>query len=400
MQDSLNTTLLIIAEHPVTVLEAFAVGLIAVLLALLFVGAALMRATRARTEEAMLAAEREREMELRFAELARAQAESAGRLSAMSEGLVARQGELARLVGERLDGVTHRLGQSLDTATRATHDSLSKLGERLAVIDNAQANIASLAGEVVSLKDILANKQARGAFGQGRMETIIADALPPSAYEFQATLSNGKRPDCIIRVPGTSEVLTIDAKFPLEAVTAWREGANEADRKAAGQRLRGDIARHAGDIADKYLIPGETQDIALMFVPSESIYADLHESFDDAVQKAYRARVILVSPSFLMLAIEVVQQIMRDARMREQANAIQAEVGHLTADIGRLRDRVVNLQRHFGQANEDVTQILTSADKISRRGARIEAMEFEGEAQPAERLPNPTVIRRDLLAGE
>jgi DNA recombination protein RmuC len=173
--------------------------------------------------------------------------------------------------------------------------------------------------------------------------------------------------------------LAIDAKFPLEAITALREAKTDEERKRAAQRLRQDMGKHVGDIAQKYLIPGETQELALLFVPSESVYADLYDGFDDIVQKAYRARVVLVSPSLLMLAIQVIQQIQKDARMREAAGRIQAEVGHLMDDLKRLRDRVDNLDRHFGQATEDIRQIIVSADKVERRAARIEELEFESE---------------------
>jgi DNA recombination protein RmuC len=192
----------------------------------------------------------------------------------------------------------------------------------------------------VSLQEILANKQARGAFGQGRMEAIVRDGLPASAYEFQFKLSNNTRPDCVIRVPGDDRLMVVDAKFPLEAVTAFREAATEDDKRAAMARVRQDVGKHITDIAEKYLIPGETQDMALMFVPSESVYCELYDCFDDMFQKAYRAKVTIVSPSLLMLAIQVIQQIRKDAKMREAADKILAEVGHLVTDVQRLRDRV------------------------------------------------------------
>src|SRR5439155_21448011 len=214
----------------------------------------------------------------------------------------------------------------------------------------------------------------RGAFGQGRMEIIVEDGLPKDCYQFQFTLSNNCRPDCAVFLPD-KRPLVIDAKIPLEAVTALREAKSDDERKQAAARLRQDVSRHIGDIASKYLIPGETQELALMFVPSESVYAELHDGFDDVVQKAYRAKVVIVSPSLLMLAIQVIQQIQRDARMREAADQIHAEVGHLMDDLKRLHERVLKLQQHFGQANEDVRQILISAEKIEKRGARIREVE-------------------------
>ena len=311
-------------------------------------------------------------------ELARLQAETTVRIEAMRDMLAGRQAELHRAVNERLDSVTHHLSQSMTTTRQHTVENLQKLNERLAVIDHAQKNITDLASQVTSLQGVLANKQQRGAFGQGRMEIIVQDGLPKGCYEFQLTLSNRSRPDCAVFLPD-KRPLVIDAKFPLEAVTAFREAKTDDERKQAAARMRQDLGRHVGDIADKYLIPGETQDLALMFVPSESIYAELHDGFDDIVQKAYRAKVVIVSPSLLMLAIHVVQQIQRDARMREAADKIHAEVGHLMDDIERLHERVLNLQKHFGQANEDVRQILISAEKVEKRAARIREVEFDGE---------------------
>jgi DNA recombination protein RmuC len=333
-------------------------------------------------------------------ELARLQAETAVRIEGMRDLLAGRQAELHRAVNERLDSVSHHLNQSMTTSRQHTVESLQKLNERLVVIDNAQRNITDLASQVTSLQGVLTNKQQRGAFGQGRMELIVQDALPKGCYEFQLTLSNKSRPDCAVFLPDRRP-LVIDAKFPLEAITAFREAKSDEERKQAAARLRQDLGRHVGTIADKYLIPGETQDLALMFVPSESIYADLHDGFEDIVQKAFRSKVVIVSPSLLMLAIQVVQQIQRDARMREAADQIHAEVGHLVDDLKRLHERVAKLQQHFGQANEDVRQILISAEKIERRGTRIQEVEFEGEDRPvAEAVVIPAPIQRRLHAGE
>jgi DNA recombination protein RmuC len=328
-------------------------------------------------------------------ELARLQAETAVRIEGMRDLLAGRQAELHRAVNERLDSVSHHLNQSMTTSRQHTVESLQKLNERLVVIDTAQRNITDLASQVTSLQGVLTNKQQRGAFGQGRMELIVQDGLPKSCYEFQFTLSNKSRPDCAVFLPDRRP-LVIDAKFPLEAITAFRDAKGEDERKQAAARLRQDLGRHVGSIADKYLIPGETQDLALMFVPSESIYADLHDGFDDVVQKAFRSKVVIVSPSLLMLAIQVVQQIQRDSRMREAADQIHAEVGHLMDDLKRLHERVLKLQQHFGQANEDVRQILISAEKIERRGTRIQEVEFGGEDRPATDavvIPAPMPLR-------
>lgn len=318
------------------------------------------------------------------------------RVQVMGELLAKAQSQLQQTVHERLDAVTARLGESMQNSTQHTAEHLQQLNARLAVIDSAQRNITDLASQVTNLQNVLSNKQTRGAFGQVRMEMIIQDGLPRDCYEFQATLSNKARPDCVVHLPDGPS-LVIDAKFPLEAVTAFREAKSDEERKLAIARVRGDIAKHVGDISDKYLIPGETQDMALMFVPSESIYAELYDGFDDIFQKAYRAKVIIVSPSLLMLAIQVIQQIRRDARMREAAGKILIEVGLLTADVSRLRDRVENLDKHFGQASIDIKQIVTSADKIVNRGERIRDVEFGDTPPSADILPGPGVR---LEAGE
>jgi len=322
------------------------------------------------------------ELDDRLAQLMRAQHEANGRVDAMGRALAGRQAEMARAMSERLDGVTHRFGQSMAQSTRHTLQSLQALHERLGIIDRAHDNLTDLTDQVTTLRDVLANKQARGAFGQARMESIVQDGMPKGAFAFQYTLSTGKRPDCVVFLPD-QRPLCIDAKFPLEAVTALREARSDDDRKAASQRLRTDVMRHVADIAEKYLIPGETQDTALMFVPSESVYAEIHDGFDDVIQKAYRMRIVLVSPSLLMLAIQVMQQILKDARMRDAADQIRTEVLNLSDDLARLRERVTKLQSHFSQASDDVRQILISADKIERRAARIEELDFADAEAPA-----------------
>jgi DNA recombination protein RmuC len=306
------------------------------------------------------------------------------KIAAMGELLAGAQTRLQETVNQRLDAVTLNLGESLKSSTKNTTDHLQQLHARLAVIDSAQKNITDLASQVTSLQQVLGNKQSRGAFGQAQMEAIISDRLPKDCYDFQATLSNRARPDCCIHLPN-GPTLVVDAKFPLEAVTAFRESGSEEEKKAAMARVRQDVSKHIADIAEKYLIPGETQDMALMFVPSESLYCELYDSFDDLFQKAYRAKVTIVSPSVLMLAVQVIQQIRKDAKMREAADRILKEVGMMIADVQRLKDRVDNLSKHFGQAEKDIDQIVVSAEKILSRGEKIQEVEFDD----AEALPEP-----------
>jgi DNA recombination protein RmuC len=309
------------------------------------------------------------------------------RLDEMGRWLHGAHGQLKQTVDTRLDAVTAQLGESLQNSAKNTSDHLQQLHARLAVLDSAQKNITDLATTVTSLQTVLASKQARGAFGQSRMEIIVQDGLPKDCYAFQDTLSNKTRPDCCVYLPDSPK-LVIDAKFPLEAVTLFREAKTDDEKKSASARIRQDVGKHIADIADKYLIPGETQELALMFVPSESIYAELYDGFDDIFQKAYRAKIIIVSPSLLMLAIQVIQQIRKDARMREAASKIVSEVALLMADVNRLRDRVDNLDKHFGHVSKDIAQIVTSADKIMDRGERIQQVEFEREPETAPILPS------------
>jgi DNA recombination protein RmuC len=373
----------------VTAGQALAATAALFLLLLLILAISLWRAGRARAEAAAEAERMARETGLRMAGILQAQAEMQGRMSAVAATISSRQAELNQSIGQRLDAMTGRIGQTMAEQTKSTHENLARLQERLAVIDTAQNNIQSLAGQVVQLQAILSNKQTRGAFGQSRMEAIVADGLPHGAFTFQDTLSNGSRPDCTVRMPNGSPPLVIDAKFPLEAWNAIRAAAEldpsgEAHRSAQ-QAFRRDIDVHIKAISEKYLIPGETHDTAFMFVPSESVFAEIHEKFEVVVQRAHRARIVIVSPSLLMLSIQVIQSILKDASMREQAHLIQNEVVRLMEDLGRLEERVRKLQAHFGQASKDIDDILVSASKVAKRGQKIEALEFK-ESAPAEAI--------------
>ena len=372
----MDQLLFVVAGQAVTLATLLTGGAALAFLLLVAVLVAGARQSRARAIETEEQARRAEELEDRLIELTRSQSEMAGRVQSMTEILAHRQGELARAVAERLDATSYRMGESLARASEATHENLTRLNERLALVDQARASLGELSGQVMSLRATLANKQARGAFGEGRLQAIIADALPRETFAFQHTLASGRRADCAIFLPGDRRPLLVDSKFPLEAITAFRESASPEARKQAETRLKQDVGKHITDIAERYLVAGETQDVALMFVPSESVYADLHEHFDDVIQRAFRARVVLVSPSLLMLAVQVVQAIAKDARMREQADRIRAECGALVEDVKRLRERVGNLAKHFGQMGDDVAQALTSADKIARRGGRIAQLEF------------------------
>jgi DNA recombination protein RmuC len=336
-----------------------------------------IRAGKRRAANEAAALERARQAEMKMAQLVESQNELTGRMQELGSSLVNRQTELGTAVNQRLDAMGGRIGQSITDTTKNTQESLAKLQERLAVIDKAQDNITGLAGQVVELQNILSNKQTRGAFGEGRMKAIVQDGLPMGSYEFQATLSNSNRPDCLIHMPNDTPSLVIDAKFPLEAWNAIRAAESPERAKIAAQAFKRDVEVHLKAISEKYLITGETQDTAFMFVPSESIFAEIHENFESLIQKAHRSRVVIVSPSLLMLSIQVIQSVLKDTRMREQAHLIQGEVMRLMEDVGRLDDRVRKLDTHFRQAQKDVEMILTSSDKVTKRSTKISDLDFE-----------------------
>jgi len=313
--------------------------------------------------------------------LARSQGEISGRLQALSENMVVTQAALNKTVEERLDAVSNRMGQSLQASAAKAADGMGALQTRLAVIDQAQKNITELSSQVVSLQDILSNKQARGAFGQIQLNDLVIAALPPAAYAFEFTLSNRRRVDCLILLPNPPGPIGVDAKFPLEGYRALRAAIDEPARKAARRAFATDLLKHVGDIADRYIVPGETADSALMFLPSEAVYAEIHANFFDVLEKSYRAKVWIVSPTTLMATLHTVRAVLKDARMQEQAHLIQREVQLLLGDVGRLRKRTSNLESHFARANEDVREILISADKVVKRGEAIEDVQV-ADARP------------------
>lgn len=367
-------------QTPILNWHMFLLGLAFVILIWLFLRNNKNERMERRIQAEMEARARASEAETQMAALLQSQSEMQGRMQTMAELFGTRQAELNKSVQERLDQMGSRLGQTVAEQTKSTHENLAKLQERLAVIDTAQNNIQSLAANVVELQSILSNKQTRGAFGQSRMEAIIADGLPSDAYEFQATLSNQTRPDCLIRMPNDAPSLVIDAKFPLEAWNTIRDASDDTQIKQAMQQFRRDMDVHIKAISEKYLLSGETQDTAFLFVPSESIFAEIHENHEAIVQKALRARVVIVSPSLLMLSVQVVQAVLKDVRMREQAHLIQGEVTRLIEDISRLDDRVQKLQTHFTQAQKDIDSITISSSKVTKRGRKIEQLEFETPA--------------------
>jgi DNA recombination protein RmuC len=300
------------------------------------------------------------------------QGEIGGQFTASREA----QEALTRTLNERLAALEQRMGEGLAASAKQAGESFVSITERLSVIDSAQKNITELSGHVVSLKAIFSDKQARGAISQDQMEAIVAEHLAPDQYEFQASLSNGKIVDCAIKIPNVAARIVADSKFPHEGFKALREAETEEARKAAMVQVRNDIQKHVKDISEKYLIPGETQTPAIMFVPSDSMYAELHANFPESIRRARQSQVVLASPHVFMLVISTLQGLMRDAKMREQADMIRKEVGTMMKDVRLLGERVEKLQRHFNQADGDIKDILISRDKVVSRGEKIEKVEL------------------------
>lgn len=301
----------------------------------------------------------------------------AGGLHHVSETQVVSQTAMLQLMEQRLAEVSRQMGESLHGTSTRTARSLGELQQRLETIDKAQANIEKLSGNVLNLQDILSNKQARGAFGEIQLNDIVVKALPSDAYTMQATLSNGKRADCLVHLPNPPGPIVIDAKFPLEAYEALRRAENPGQLREAGQMMRSAVRAHIKAISEKYIIEGETADGALMFLPSEAVYAELHANYPEVVREGFAARVWIVSPTTCMATLNTMRAVLKDARMREQAGAIRRELGELYKDVDRLVERVGNLDRHFGQAAKDIEEIKISSDKASRRARRLDNFDFE-----------------------
>jgi DNA recombination protein RmuC len=313
----------------------------------------------------------------RVQRLAEGQERLAGGLGAVTEAQASGQTAMLHLMETRLAEVQARMTDALaGTATR-TARSLGDLQQRLETIDRAQANIEKLSGNVLSLQDILSNKQTRGAFGEIQLHDIVQKALPADAFTMQATLSNGRRADCLIHLPQPPGPIVVDAKFPLEAYEALRRAETPQAVQDAGRALRLSLRGHIRAISERYILEGETADGALMFLPSEAVYAELHANFPEVVREGFAARVWIVSPTTCMAVLHTMRAVLKDARMREQAGAIRRELAALHGDVERLGLRVENLDRHFGLAARDIADIRISADRAGRRARRLDNFDFE-----------------------
>ena len=300
-----------------------------------------------------------------------------GGLQTVSEAQAKAQLSMINMMEERLAKVQLQMNENLSHSSRRTAQSLGDLQQRLSTIDKAQEKITKLSGDVLSLQDILSNKQTRGAFGEIQLTDIVSKALPSDGFELQATLSTGKRADCLIKLPNPPGPIVIDSKFPLEAYEALRNASSETETSSAVRLFRTSVRKHIKDISEKYIVEGETADGAILFLPSEAVYAELHANFSDLVREGFSARVWIVSPTTCMATLNTMRAILKDARMREQAGAIRNELTLLYQDVDRLGVRVESLDRHFNQAAKDISDIKISADKAGRRAKRLDNFDFE-----------------------
>jgi len=310
------------------------------------------------------------------------QQQLSGGLRSVSEAQAVAQTQMIATMEKRLEDVTLRMGESLHGSATRTARSLGELQTRLETIDKAQANIEKLSGNVLGLQDILSNKQTRGAFGEIQLHDIVQKALPSDAYTMQATLSNNRRADCLVHLPNPPGPIVIDSKFPLEAYEALRNAKTEAETTIATRAFRVAVRVHIKAVSKKYIIEGETADGALMFLPSEAVYAELHANFPEVVREGFSARVWIVSPTTCMATLNTMRAVLKDARMREQAGTIRKQLAMLHRDVELVVERVGKLNTHFGQARKDLDDISTAAERAGKRATRLDSFDFEelGEA--------------------
>ena len=315
------------------------------------------------------------------------QQQLAGGLTHVSESQAAQQSNMIKLMEARLAAVQEQMSLNLNSSAKNTAKSLGELQQRLVTIDKAQDNIQKLSGDVLSLQDILSNKQTRGAFGEIQLQEIVSKALPSDAYDWQVTLSNGKRADCLIHLPNPPGPIVIDSKFPLEGYEALRNASTDWEANEAAKFMRTSVRAHIKAISEKYILDGETADGALMFLPSESVYAELHANFPELVRAGFEASVWIVSPTTCMATLNTMRAILKDARMREQAGAIRTALRLLHRDVELVVDRVEKLNTHFGQARKDIEGISIAAERAGKRANKLDNFDFEEIEAPENVVP-------------
>ena len=282
-------------------------------------------------------------------------------------------------IDERLEQISGKVNARLDEGFKKTNETFTSVMTRLATIDEAQKKIETLTGSVVSLQELLGDKRARGAFGEVQLEAIVRNALPETAFEFQYTFARGARADCVLKLPAPTGLVAIDSKFPLEN---YERMFGDGAARTAASAFKADVKKHVDDIAGKYIIPGETGDGAVMFVPAEAVFAEIHARHRDLVEYAQNRRVWITSPTTLMAILTTAQSVIRSVETRKQIHIIKEELGKLGADFGRFQSRMDNLARHIEQAKNDVDEVHVSSRKISERFARIERVELDAAEQP------------------
>jgi DNA recombination protein RmuC len=373
--------------YPWNAPEMLLLGAVALIL-LVFLALILRAASRASNSAAPLLRE-VAWLSQRLQTMGESQERLSGGLSHVAEAQAKSQTSMLHLMESRLADVQRQMTEALHGTSTRTARSLGELQQRLETIDKAQANIEKLSGNVLSLQDILSNKQTRGAFGEIQLHDIVQKALPSDAFTMQATLSNGRRADCLVHLPNPPGPIVVDAKFPLEAYEALRRADTPRALQEAAQQLRTAVRAHIRAISDRYILEGETADGALMFLPSEAVYAELHANFPEVVREGFAAKVWIVSPTTCMATLTTMRAVLKDARMREQAGAIRKELALLYADVDRLGTRVENLDRHFGQAAKDIEEIKISSDKATKRARRLDSFDFE---ELASNDPTPLIV--------
>lgn len=286
--------------------------------------------------------------------------------------------QLSQTVDGRLNEISGKVAERLDEGFKKTNETFTSVMSRLAVIDEAQKKIEGLASNVVSLQEILGDKRSRGAFGEVQLEALVRNSLPPDAYAFQHTLKGGARADCVLILPEPTGTVCVDSKFPLENYSRMFDDSLQSGERDAAKRLfKIDVKKHVDDIAAKYIVEGETSDGAVMFLPAEAVFAEIHAYHPDLVEHAQKKRVWLTSPTTLMAVLNTARAVIRDSETRRMAHVIKDELSKLAKDFARFDERMKKLASHIEQANKDVSEVRISSDKISRRFQQIERVELE-----------------------
>jgi DNA recombination protein RmuC len=373
------------------VLAALGVAALVLLLFILLIVTLRAASRSARTTEPL--AYHMSQLGQRVQMLSDGQQQLSGGLTHVSEAQAASQARVLHLMEQRLAEVSRGMTESLQGTATRTARSLGDLQQRLETIDKAQSNIEKLSGDVLSLQDILSNKQTRGAFGEIQLNDIVRKALPPDAFTMQATLSNGRRADCLVHLPNPPGPIVIDSKFPLEAYEALRRAENQSQAIEAQRMLRIAVRSHIKAISERYILDGETADGALMFLPSEAVYAELHANFPELVREGFDARVWIVSPTTCMATLNTMRAVLKDARMREQAGAIRSTLRQLHRDVELVVERVEKLSTHFHQARSDLDGITTAAERAGKRAAKLDNFDFE-ELAPEDEAPRVIPMKK------